>query len=127
MTNHILHRRGSVIAIGTFDGIHIGHQRVLEYAIRRAQESGAVATALTFEPPPVKVLRPEAAPARISTNQQRMEWFRAVGLEAAVVLPFTKQLAALSAEEFVREILVRQLRVRTVVVGDNLETNRRET
>jgi phosphoribosyl 1,2-cyclic phosphate phosphodiesterase len=118
MTNHKLHQRGSVIAIGTFDGIHIGHQRVLEYAIWRAKESGAVATALTFEPPPLKVLRPEAAPARISTNQQRMEWFRAVGMEAAVVLPFTKELAALSAEEFVREILVRQLRVRTVVVGD---------
>ena len=54
--------RGSVIAIGTFDGIHLGHQKVLEYAIERAKETGAVATALTFEPPPVKVLRPEAAP-----------------------------------------------------------------
>jgi phosphoribosyl 1,2-cyclic phosphate phosphodiesterase len=111
--------RGSVIAIGTFDGIHLGHQKVLEYAIERARENGAVATALTFEPPPVKVLRPEMAPARISTNEQRIEWFRAVGMEAAVVLPFTKELAALSAEEFVEKILVRQLDVRTVVVGDN--------
>jgi phosphoribosyl 1,2-cyclic phosphate phosphodiesterase len=111
--------RGSVIAIGTFDGIHLGHQKVLEYAIERAKESGAVATALTFEPPPVKVLRPEASPARISTNQQRMDWFGAIGMEAAVVLPFTKDLAALSPEDFVREILVRQLRVKAVVVGDN--------
>ncbi len=108
-----------MIAIGTFDGIHLGHQRVLKYAIERAKESGAVATALTFEPPPVKVLRPEAAPPRISTNQQRMDWFGAVGLEAAVVLPFTKELATLSPEEFVEEILVRQLNVRAVVVGDN--------
>lgn len=112
-------RRGSVIAIGTFDGIHIGHQRVLEFAIEKAKQSGSVATALTFEPPPAKVLRPELAPARISTNQQRMDWFGAVGLEAAVVLPFTKDLAALTAEEFVNEILVKQLKVRTVVVGDN--------
>ncbi len=111
--------RGSVIAIGTFDGIHIGHQRVLEYAIARAKESGAVATALTFEPPPVKVLRPEVAPARISTNQQRMDWFGAVGMQAAVVLPFTMELAALSAEDFVNEILLRQLHVRAVVVGEN--------
>jgi phosphoribosyl 1,2-cyclic phosphate phosphodiesterase len=111
--------RRSVIAIGTFDGIHIGHQRVLEYAIQRAKESGAVATALTFEPPPVKVLRPEVAPARISTNQQRIDWFGAVGMEAVVVLPFTKELAALTAEEFVREILVRKLRAQTVVVGEN--------
>src|SRR5208282_6085169 len=79
--------RGSVIAIGTFDGIHLGHQEVLRNAIERAKESGAVSTALTFEPPPVKVLRPEAAPARISTNQQRMDWFGAMGMEAAVVLP----------------------------------------
>jgi phosphoribosyl 1,2-cyclic phosphate phosphodiesterase len=111
--------RGSVIAIGTFDGIHLGHQQVLEFAIHRAKESGAVSTALTFEPPPVKVLRPEAAPARISTNQQRMDWFGAVGMEAAVVLPFTKELATLSPEEFVEQILVRQLKVRAVVVGDN--------
>jgi riboflavin kinase/FMN adenylyltransferase len=111
--------RGSVIAIGTFDGIHLGHQKVLRYAIERAKEIGAVATALTFEPPPVKVLRPELAPPRISTNQQRMDWFGAVGMEAAVVLPFTKELAALSPEEFVEQILVRQLQVRAVVVGDN--------
>ncbi len=111
--------RGSVIAIGNFDGIHLGHQRLLEYCIALARESGAVATALTFEPPPLKVLRPEAAPLRISTNGQRMEWFAALGMEAAVVLPFTMELSRLAPEEFVEEILVRQLQVRVVVVGDN--------
>jgi riboflavin kinase/FMN adenylyltransferase len=111
--------RGSVIAIGNFDGIHLGHQRLLEYCIGLARESGAVATALTFEPPPLKVLRPEVAPPRISTNEQRMEWFEALGMEAAVVLPFTKELSLLAPEDFVDEILVRQLQVRAVVVGDN--------
>jgi len=111
--------RGSVVAIGNFDGIHLGHQRVLQFAITRAKESGAVSTAVTFEPPPLKVLKPEAAPLRISTNQQRMDWFGAVGMEAAVVLPFTPELAKLTPEEFVDQILVRQLRVRAVVVGDN--------
>jgi len=111
--------RGSVIAIGNFDGIHLGHQRLLEYCIGLAKESGAVATALTFEPPPLKVLRPEAAPPRISTNEQRLEWFGALGMEAAVVLPFTMELAKLVPEDFVDEILVRQLQVRAVVVGDN--------
>jgi phosphoribosyl 1,2-cyclic phosphate phosphodiesterase len=111
--------RGSVIAIGTFDGIHLGHQKVLEFSITLARETGAVSTALTFEPPPVKILRPETAPPRISTNQQRMDWFGAVGMEAAVVLPFTKELAALTAEDFVLDILVRQLQVRAVVVGEN--------
>jgi riboflavin kinase/FMN adenylyltransferase len=107
------------VAIGNFDGIHLGHQEVLKFAIARAKQSGAVATAVTFEPPPLKVLKPEAAPLRISTNQQRMDWFGAVGMEAAVVLPFTEELAALTPEEFVDQILVRQLQVRTVVVGDN--------
>jgi phosphoribosyl 1,2-cyclic phosphate phosphodiesterase len=111
--------QGSVIAIGNFDGIHLGHQRLLQHCIGLARESGAVATALTFEPPPLKVLRPESAPLRISTNEQRLEWFAALGMEAAVVLPFTKELSQLAPQEFVDEILVRQLQVRAVVVGDN--------
>ncbi len=111
--------RGSVIAIGNFDGIHLGHQRVLKFCIGVAGRSGAVATALTFEPPPLKVLRPEVAPLRISTNEQRMQWFEALGMEAAVVLPFTMELSQVSAEDFVDEILVRQLKVKAVVVGED--------
>jgi len=111
--------RGSVVAIGNFDGIHVGHQQVLQFAIARAKKSGAVSAAVTFEPPPLKVLKPDIAPLRISTNQQRLDWFGAVGMEAAVVLPFTPELAALTPTEFVEQILVRQLRVRAVVVGDN--------
>jgi phosphoribosyl 1,2-cyclic phosphate phosphodiesterase len=117
---------GSVITIGNFDGIHLGHQRVLEFTMKLAKESGAVGTALTFEPPPLKVLRPEIAPMRISTNQQRMEWFGAVGMEAAVVLPFTLELSKLSPEDFVDQILVRQLQVRAVVVGDNFRFGHRQ-
>jgi phosphoribosyl 1,2-cyclic phosphate phosphodiesterase len=119
-------RRGSVIAIGNFDGIHQGHQRVLAFCMGLAKESGAVATALTFEPPPLKVLRPEAAPLRISTNEQRLEWFAALGMEAAVVLPFTKELSQLSPNEFVDEILVRQLQVCAVVVGENFRFGHRQ-
>jgi riboflavin kinase/FMN adenylyltransferase len=118
--------RGSVIAIGNFDGIHLGHQRLLEYCIGLAKESGAVATALTFEPPPLKVLRPESAPPRISTNEQRLEWFEALGVGAAVVLPFTRELSQLSPEDFVDEILVRQLQVCAVVVGDNFRFGHRQ-
>ena len=119
--------RGSVLAIGTFDGIHLGHQKVLQFAIARAKESGAVSTALTFEPPPVKVLRPESAPPRISTNQQRVDWFGFIGMEAAVVLPFTRELAALTPEEFVDEILINQLQVRAVVVGDNFHFGHKQS
>jgi riboflavin kinase/FMN adenylyltransferase len=111
--------RGSVLAIGNFDGIHLGHQAILQEATNRTAKSGAVATALTFEPAPLKVLRPEAAPKRLSTNEQRLEWFRAVGVEAAVVMPFTLELSKLSPLEFVEKILVNELQVRALLVGEN--------
>jgi riboflavin kinase/FMN adenylyltransferase len=111
--------RGSVLAIGNFDGIHLGHQEILREATDRAAKTGAVATALTFEPAPLKVLRPAAAPKRLSTNEQRLEWFRAVGVEAAVVMPFTLELSKLSPQDFVEKILVNELKVRALLVGEN--------
>jgi riboflavin kinase/FMN adenylyltransferase len=115
-----------VLAIGNFDGIHLGHQAILRTVSTRAAESGSVATALTFDPSPRKVLRPESAPQRLSTNAQRMEWFGVEGLEAAVVMPFTMELARLSPEDFVVEILVRDLHVRTVLVGENFRFGHRQ-
>jgi len=111
--------RGSVLAIGNFDGIHLGHQAILRAVVHRAEETRDVATALTFDPSPRKVLRPESAPLRLSTNAQRMEWFGFLGVEAAVVLPFTLDLARIAPEDFVERILVRGLQVRTVFVGEN--------
>ncbi len=110
--------RGSVLAIGNFDGIHLGHQAILRSVVERAHQLHAVPTALTFDPPPLKVLRPESAPLRLSTNAQRMDWFDFVGLEAAVVLPFTQDLAKLTPQEFVEQILVRDLHVGAVLVGE---------
>src|SRR5258706_14552444 len=109
----------SVLAIGNFDGIHLGHQAILRATVERAQALNAVSTALTFDPSPRKVLRPETAPLRLSTNAQRMEWFRALGLEAVVVLPFTLDLARLSPEEFVEQILLRDLHIKAVLVGED--------
>jgi phosphoribosyl 1,2-cyclic phosphate phosphodiesterase len=118
--------RGSVLAIGNYDGIHLGHQAILRADVERAHETGAVSTALTFDPPPLKLLRPEAAPLRLSTNQQRMEWFGAVGLEAAVVLPFTRELSQLSPTDFVEKILVDNLCVKTVLVGEDFRFGHRQ-
>jgi riboflavin kinase/FMN adenylyltransferase len=109
----------SVLAIGNFDGIHLGHQAVLRATVERAHESNAISTVLTFDPSPRKVLRPDSAPPRLSTNVQRMEWFDLLGIEAAVVLPFTLELAQLSPEDFVEQILVRDLKIRAVFVGEN--------
>ena len=109
----------SVLAIGNFDGIHLGHQAILRATVERAHALNAVSTALTFDPSPRKVLRPESAPPRLSTNAQRMDWFNALGLEAAVVLPFTLDLARLTPAEFVEQILIRDLHVKAVLVGEN--------
>jgi riboflavin kinase/FMN adenylyltransferase len=109
----------SVLAIGNFDGIHLGHQAILRATVERARALNAVSTALTFDPSPRKVLRPETAPLRLSTNAQRMQWFNALGLEAVVVLPFTLDLARLSPAEFIEQILVRDLHVKAVLVGEN--------
>jgi phosphoribosyl 1,2-cyclic phosphate phosphodiesterase len=109
----------SVLAIGNFDGIHLGHQAILRATVERARVLNAVSTALTFDPSPRKVLRPESAPPRLSTNAQRMEWFNALGLEAVVVLPFTLDLARLSPSEFVEQILIRDLHVKAVLVGED--------
>jgi riboflavin kinase/FMN adenylyltransferase len=111
----------SVLAIGNFDGIHLGHQAILRATVERAHALNAVSTALTFDPSPRKVLRPETAPLRLSTNAQRMEWFNALGLEAVVVLPFTLDLARLSPEEFVEQILLRDLHIKAVLVGENFK------
>jgi riboflavin kinase/FMN adenylyltransferase len=109
----------SVLAIGNFDGIHLGHQAILRATVERAHSLRAVPTALTFDPSPRKVLRPETAPPMLSTNAQRMDWFNTHGLEAVVVLPFTLDLARLSPQEFVEQILVRDLRIAAVLVGEN--------
>jgi phosphoribosyl 1,2-cyclic phosphate phosphodiesterase len=110
---------GSTLAIGNFDGIHLGHKTILRAAVTRGHELRAIPTVLTFDPPPQKVLRPESAPLRISTIGQRIACFDALGLAAAVVLPFTHELAKLSPQEFVDKILVRGLQVRAVFVGEN--------
>jgi len=116
----------SVLAIGNFDGIHLGHRAILRSTVERARALNAVSTALTFDPSPRKVLRPETAPPRLSTNAQRMEWFNALGLEAVVVLPFTLDLARLSPDEFVEQILLRDLRVKAVLVGENFRFGHRQ-
>ena len=116
---HAESNRGSTLAIGNFDGIHLGHQAILRACVARAREIDAVASVLTFDPTPQKVLRPESAPLRISTTAQRLRCFAAIGVNAAVVLPFSHELAKLSPREFVEKILVRDLYVRAVFIGEN--------
>ncbi len=107
----------SVISIGNFDGLHLGHQKILRTVVSRARASGSLAAVVTFDPHPVKVLRPVQAPQLLETLQQRLDGFAACGLDAALVLHFDAAVAALPPETFVRDILADPLRVQAILVG----------
>lgn len=107
----------SVVSIGNFDGLHLGHQKILRAVAGRAPSLGALAAAVTFDPHPLKILRPQQAPRLLQTLEQKVSGFMALGLDAALVLTFNAELAALSPEEFVRRTLVGSLRTRAVLVG----------
>lgn len=109
--------REPVVAIGNFDGVHVGHQALLALALGRARALGGTAVVLTFEPHPAKVLAPHLAPPLITPLERKLALLEANGIDAAVVLPFTPELAARSADEFVEEVLRRTLGAREIVVG----------
>jgi riboflavin kinase/FMN adenylyltransferase len=118
--------RSAVISVGNFDGLHLGHQKILRQVIESADAQQAISGVITFDPHPLKVLRPGQAPPLVETINQRMERFAAIGLEAALVLRFDRALAALSPEEFVRGVLIEELRTAAVLVGQNFRFGHRQ-
>jgi len=109
----------SVVAQGTFDGIHLGHQAVILTAVDRARALGIRSVALTFDPHPVTVLRPSEAPPEILPLAPRLERIAELGADVALVIPFTLEFSRVDAEAFVRDILRERLKAREVVVGFN--------
>ena len=118
--------RRAVLSVGNFDGLHLGHQKILRQVIACAQEQNAVAGVITFDPHPLKVLRPGNAPPLVETIGQRIERFAAIGLDAALVLRFDRALAELTPEEFVRGVLVEELKTAEVLVGQNFRFGHRQ-
>ncbi|MBB4933444.1 riboflavin kinase/FMN adenylyltransferase [Lipingzhangella halophila] len=109
----------SVVTIGVFDGVHRGHQSILSRASERARELGLPVVAVTFDPHPDSVVRGLPHPAVLTPQARKAHLLAEHGADAVCVLPFTPELAALSAEEFVRRVLVDRLRAAAVVVGEN--------
>ena len=110
---------GGIVALGNFDGFHLGHQAVVGRAIERARADGRPVLVATFDPHPVRLFRPETPPFRLTTLDQRQELFAAAGADAMVVFHFDRALAALTAEQFVAELLVGGLHVGGVVTGED--------
>ncbi len=113
------------ITIGNFDGVHIGHQQIIRQVVERARANGWKAAALTFDPHPTRLVAPERVPGLLTTPEQRAQRMLDQGLDEVLILPFTKEIAALTGEQFVRDILSTRLQARSVFVGDNFHFGHR--
>jgi riboflavin kinase/FMN adenylyltransferase len=116
----------TALTIGNFDGVHVGHARILREVVLAAQAGGLTPAALTFDPHPARVVAPDRAPRLLTTLEQRLPQFEAAGVQAVLVLPFTLEIARLSPEDFVRRVLVEKLAARLVVVGENFRFGHRQ-
>jgi riboflavin kinase/FMN adenylyltransferase len=111
--------RGAIIALGNFDGFHLGHQAVAGEAIAWAKAEGRPAIIATFDPHPVRFFKPDAAPFRLTTLDQRQELFAAAGTDAMLVFAFDAELASTTAEDFMAKLLVERLGAAGVVTGED--------
>ena len=109
----------TVLSIGNFDGLHLGHQKILRMVLARARAIAQTAAAITFDPHPMKLLRPDNAPRMIETLSQRLAGLEQIGLDAALVLRFDRALSLLSPEDFLQRILIERLHVSAILVGAN--------
>jgi riboflavin kinase/FMN adenylyltransferase len=109
----------SAVALGAFDGIHLGHRAILGTAVTQARHDKLRALACTFDRHPMEVLQPDRAPLPITTLEERLELIAETGIDTTVVIPFTPAVAGIEAQTFVRDVLVGTLKARAIVVGFN--------
>jgi riboflavin kinase / FMN adenylyltransferase len=117
----------SVVTIGNFDGVHRGHRTLLHRTVDAGLARGVRTIAVTFEPHPAAVLRPGSEPPRLTSKEERAELLLDAGIDLVVLLPFTRELAALEPEEFIDHVLADRLRACRVVVGTNFRFGRGAT
>jgi riboflavin kinase/FMN adenylyltransferase len=115
------------LAIGNFDGVHIGHQALIGEAVRYASSHGIAPAALTFHPHPTAVVAPQHVPPLICSLERRIQLLAAAGAERILVLPFTPEVARMSPEEFVSKILIHALETKAVFVGENFHFGHKQS
>lgn len=116
--------RGAIVALGNFDGFHLGHQAVVGRAVQRGAHERKPVIVATFDPHPVRHFRPDAAPFRLTTLDQRERMFVGAGADAMLVFRFGAELAATSAEDFITDLLARQIGATGVVTGEDFTFGR---
>ncbi len=109
--------RGACVTVGTFDGVHRGHWRVLLRLKESAEADGLISVLVTFDPHPLKIVSPEAAPRLLTTPNEKKEILTLSGIDYAVFLPFTRSLSLYLPEEFIRDVLLARFGLRRLVVG----------
>ncbi len=115
----------SVVTVGVFDGVHRGHRTIIDRAVRAASEQEVRAVAVTFDPHPMAVVRPDEAPPLLQPVEERVALLAATGVDLVVVLPFTRELSQLAPAVFVERVLAGSLATRHVVVGANFRFGHR--
>jgi riboflavin kinase/FMN adenylyltransferase len=108
---------GAAITVGTFDGVHRGHQDVATRLVQLARARNLVSVVITFDPHPLEIVNPAAAPPLLTTREEKLDALSRTGVDVAVVLPFTPELAALSADAFVDDILRAQCKLNALLIG----------
>jgi riboflavin kinase/FMN adenylyltransferase len=111
--------RGGAVAIGNFDGVHLGHRRIVERLLARARELGGPAIVFTFDPHPVRLLRPTECPPPLTWTERKAELLAAIGVHRVVAYPTDESLLLLSARQFFERIVVEALGARALVEGPN--------
>ncbi|MEJ7711437.1 MAG: bifunctional riboflavin kinase/FAD synthetase [Pyrinomonadaceae bacterium] len=109
--------RPTVLTLGVFDGLHLGHQLIVRTVVERARAVGGVPTVITFDPHPRAILHPASAPPLLQTFDQKIDAFSVLGIEQAIVIRFTKEFASVSAEGFLRDVVLDRLQAREVYLG----------
>ena len=111
--------RRPIVALGNFDGLHRGHQKIVERVCRQAREQGATAVVMTFDPHPPRIVRPDKAPPLLMTNEQRVEALRKAGIDGVAFVRFTHEMSQWEPEHFVKDVIAGWLHPAEVWVGGN--------
>jgi riboflavin kinase/FMN adenylyltransferase len=109
--------RPTVVTLGVFDGLHLGHQLIMQTVVERAHTIGAMPTVITFEPHPRALLHPESAPPLLQTFDQKIEALGVLGIEQTIVIRFDKDFARIRAEDFLRDVIAERLHAKEVYLG----------
>ena len=111
--------KSAVITIGNFDGVHIGHQALFHEVIEKAEAIDGTSIAMTFEPHPIRVLKQNGHPPLITLYEQKAELIERTGIDVLICVPFTKAFASLSADQFIKDLLVKRIGMKAIVVGED--------